>query len=101
MTARNYDHRVYIDDDSIAPTVGNDPVLGMMLIASGNGDVITADRSVLCLKPGDKIHLNQTESDYQITLVSEQQLSISNLDGSAASLAFNQQPITLTLTARG
>ncbi|EJS0370527.1 hypothetical protein NXE13_001826 [Vibrio alginolyticus] len=101
MTARNYDHRVYIDDDSIAPTVGNDPVLGMMLIASGNGDVITADRSVLCLKPGDKIHLNQTESDYQITSVSEQQLSISNLDGSAASLAFNQQPITITLTARG
>ncbi|EMI7303348.1 host specificity factor TipJ family phage tail protein [Vibrio parahaemolyticus] len=101
MTGRNYDPRVYLDDDSVAPLVGNDPVIGMSLAASGSGDALNADRSMLYFKIGDVVRLSATATEYQIRSVSSQQLRLNNQDGSPASLSFSQQPITLTLTARG
>lgn len=101
MTGRNYDPRVYLDDDSVAPLVGNDPVIGMSLAASGSGDALNADRSMLYFKIGDEVRLSVTATEYQIRSVSSQQLRLNNQDGTPASLSFSQQPITLTLTARG
>lgn len=101
MTGRNYDPRVYLDDDSVAPLVGNDPVFGMSLAASGSGDALNADRSMLYFKIGDVVRLSVTATEYQIRSVSSQQLRLNNQDGTPASLSFSQRPITLTLTARG
>lgn len=101
MTGRNYDPRVYLDDDSVAPPVGNDPVIGMSLAANGSGDALNADRSMLHFKAGDVVRLSLNATEYQIRSVSSQQLRLNNQDGTPASLSFSQRPITLTLTARG
>ncbi|OCH31793.1 hypothetical protein A6E13_16350 [Aliivibrio fischeri] len=100
MKARNYDPRVYNDDDSHAPEKGYDPVLGMSLTASGGNNTLTTNRSMAYFKNHDQVSLSITNQTYIISSVSSQSLTLNNLDGTAAQLSFSTQPITLTLTAR-
>lgn len=101
LTARNYDDRVYIDDNSVAPDVGNDPVLGMIVLAMGNADVLSCDKSMQCFNAGDMVQLSVDSNSYLVKTVADHALTLLNVDGSPAAIAFLQQPATVMLLKRG
>ena len=100
MKARNYTLSLYLDDDAIAPIKGNDPVLGMTLVASGNAAVLSSSTSLAYFRSDDEIRLSLDEQVYRVTEATENTLTLQSLDGIPAVLSFPSQSITLTLTHR-
>ncbi|WP_164977547.1 hypothetical protein, partial [Vibrio parahaemolyticus] len=100
MKARNYTLSLYLDDDAIAPIKGNDPVLGMTLVASGNAAVLSSSTSLAYFRSDDEVRLSLDDQVYRVTEATENTLTLQSLDGIPAVLSFPSQSITLTLTHR-
>ncbi|GAA4879749.1 host specificity factor TipJ family phage tail protein [Ferrimonas pelagia] len=112
MTARNYDARLYADDDCPGPLPGNDPVQGATVPAIGHGSEVTFVGlpgdvlDVAYFRPGDRVRLwliGLTGGEYLITGIHQnlRQIHIIKPDGQAAGLVFTNRSMVITLLARG